>query len=186
MTHPPRLGLLVLALALAGCGGSTARTLGLTRDAPDEFVVVTRSPLSMPPDMAGTNLPTPRPGAGRPMERTAREEAEAILAPGASLRPGRTGTVSPGETALLSRAPSTNAPADIRRRVDQETTRLDAPDRSVADRLLFWRDPPPPGVAVDPARESARLRENSALGRDLTEGETPIIQRQRRPFLGIF
>ena len=58
-------------------------------------------------------------------------------------------------------------------------SRLDQTDRSLTDRLIFWRQPDAPGVALDARRESQRLRENSALGRDATEGETPIIQRSR-------
>ena len=34
-------------------------------------------------------------------------------------------------------------------------------------------------VALDARRESQRLRENAALGREATEGETPVIQRSR-------
>ena len=53
---------------------------------------------------------------------------------------------------------------------------------------MFWRGPDQPGVALDARRESQRLRENSALGRDVTEGETPIIQRSRssNPLTSLF
>ena len=54
---PPALAALALAALLPACGDSTARTLGLVRDAPDEFQVTTRAPLSLPPDM--TTLPDP-------------------------------------------------------------------------------------------------------------------------------
>ena len=43
------LPLLAAGALLAGCGADTARSFGLTRDAPDEFQVTTRAPLSMPP-----------------------------------------------------------------------------------------------------------------------------------------
>jgi hypothetical protein len=42
--------------------------------------------------------------------------------------------------------------------------------------LIFWRDPPPAGIAVDPARERQRIRENAALGIEGTAGDTPIQQ----------
>ena len=63
--------------------------------------------------------------------------------------------------------------------MDEESLRLDQPDRGLADRLIFWQAPEAPGVALDARRESQRLRENAALGREATEGETPIIQRSR-------
>ena len=165
-------------LLLVGCGENTARTLGFIRDAPDEFRVTTRAPLSMPPDMAG-GLPSPRPGAPRPMERSARDEAEAVLVPSLALRDPRqqprAAAGSVGEMALLQAA-GPAASRDIRRQVDDESQRLDRPPRDLADRLIFWRDPPAPGIAVDPARERARIRENAALGIEGTAGDTPIQQ----------
>ena len=178
-----RLTVLALLATLAGCGPDTARTLGLTRDAPDEFQVTTRAPLSMPPDMS--NLPAPRPGAGRPQERSSRDLAEAALAPSLALdnprgRPGQ--PASGAEAALIAQAG--RAPGDdIRRRVDEEGQRLERPDRSLTDRLMFWREAPPPGTPVDPRREAQRLRENAALGRESTDGQTPIIQPVRRGLL---
>ena len=168
---------------LTACGGDTARTLGFTRDAPDEFQVVTRAPLSVPPDM--NNLPVPRPGATRPQELSAREQAESTLVPTAALgRSQAPSHPSSGESALVAQATG-GAPADpnIRRQVDEESLRVNRPSQTLVDRLMFWRDPPPPGVAVDPQRESQRIRENAALGRPETQGETPIIQRKER---GIF
>ena len=61
--------------------------------------------------------------------------------------------------------------------MDEESLKLDSPDRSLVDRLIFWKEPEKPGTALDSRRESQRLRENAALGREATEGETPIIQR---------
>ncbi len=172
----------LLALAalapLAACGNSTdtMRSFGLSRDAPDEFAVTTRAPLSMPPALGA--LPVPRPGAVRPQELNQRQQAEATLVPGAALGRGAAARTSSGETALLSAAgqPVNN---DIRRRVDEESLRLDRPDSSFVDSMMFWRSPDQPGVPVDPRRESQRLRENAALGRDNGEGETPVIQPAR-------
>jgi hypothetical protein len=179
MNRRPQTLLPALALLLlAGCGENTARTLGFIRDAPDEFRVTTRAPLSMPPDMAG-GLPSPRPGAARPMERSQRDEAEAVLVPSLALRdprqqPRATGNTV-GEIALLQAA-GPAASRDIRRQVDEESQRLDRPPRDLADRLIFWRDPPAPGIAVDPTRERERIRENAALGIEASAGDTPIQQ----------
>jgi Protein of unknown function (DUF3035) len=178
---PARGSALALALVslglLAGCGPDTQRTFGFTRDAPDEFQVTTRAPLSMPPSLG--DLPVPRPGATRPQELTPRLAAESTLVPGAALgAAAAAGRPSTGENAFLSQAGRPVGP-DIRRRVDEESLKLDQTDRGLADRLIFWRQPDPPGIALDARRESQRLRENAALGRDVTEGETPIIQRSQ-------
>lgn len=161
---------LPLLLALAGCGGDTARNLGFTRDAPDEFQVTTRAPLSVPPQLG--QLPVPTPGAPRPQESRA---AAAILAPAAATA----AQPSAAERALVARAggPVEN---DVRRRVDEESLRLDQPPTALVDRMMFWRPAGEAGIAVDPTREAQRLRENAALGREQTEGETPIVQPRQR------
>lgn len=190
MTTPRSLRVAMMAAAVAllasGCGQDTAKTFGLARDPPDEFQVATRAPLTVPPDF---NLRPPQPGQPRPQEGPTREQAAAVLA-------GRQGVVvgssqpnvasSPGEAALLAAA-GPAAPADLRTKVDDETTLIDRTSRGFTDTLLFWRKPPPPGVVVDPALEQQRLRENAALGRSQTVGDTPIIQRRQRGlFEGIF
>ncbi len=178
MTRPlPLLALLALSAALGACGAETARQIGLTRDAPDEFQVTTRAPLSMPPSLAA--LPPPRPGAPRPQEVSTARQAEALVAgtSATAARPG--GPPTQGEQALLA-ATGRSAPADVRRRVDEESLRTESVDRNVVDRVLFWRERAEPGIAVDPDREARRLRENAALGRDPGDGFTPVIQPPRR------
>lgn len=184
----PRHGLaLVLCLPLvSACGGDVGRTFGLTRDPPDEFLVTTRAPLSLPPDYA---LRPPRPGAPRPQEPPAREAAAALLAARTVTQPVLADIpqgASAGEAALLAAA-GPPVPTDLRRQIDQESALLAERERSFVDRLLFWRRPEPEGVTVDPRAEAARLREAAALGREPTAGETPIIQRRRRGLLeGLF
>jgi hypothetical protein len=168
--------LLPLALAACGSGDDISRTFGLTRDAPDEFQVTTRAPLSMPPDYT---LRPPRPGATRPQEQSPRQGAEAALAPQTVLG-GGDADLSGGQQALLSAA-GPAAPADIRRRVDADAA-MEQSDRSFADQLMFWRTPPDKTVVLDAQRESQRLRENAALGQSPTIGDTPIIQRRQESF----
>lgn len=175
--RPPRRMLtqsavLAAVLGLAACGDDLSRTIGLSRDAPDEFTVTTRAPLSMPPDYS---LRPPRPGASRPQELSERRQAEATLSPQTALE-GRQGDTSPGQQAIVSAA-GPAVPRDTRNQVDA-AAQLDTPSRGFTDRLMFWRSPTPPGTVVDPARESQRLRQNAALGQPTGDGTTPIIQRR--------
>src|ERR1700742_186662 len=109
-------------LLLGGCSGDgLARTFGLTRDAPDEYTVTTRAPLSMPPDY---NLRPPRPGQARPQEQSEREQAAEALVPQLALGTPQ-GNVSPGQAALLEK-PGPAAPASIRAQVDREASQENA------------------------------------------------------------
>jgi len=57
-------GLAALGGSLAGCQ-SAAAALGMTKVVPDEFRVVTKAPLTVPPDYS---LRPPAPGEPRPQE----------------------------------------------------------------------------------------------------------------------
>ncbi|MCC7272133.1 MAG: DUF3035 domain-containing protein [Alphaproteobacteria bacterium] len=184
-----------VAVALAGtllsaCGniGGIRQQLGLDKSPPDEFRIVSRPPLSMPPEYA---LRPPQPGAPRPQETPVVERARQTVfraepTPGAATRelsPGASG----GEAALLRQAGADRADPNIREVLAREGTKVEQPDRGFVERLAFWREAPPPGVVVDPDKEAQRIRENQALGRPVTEGETPVIRRRRRGLLeGVF
>jgi Protein of unknown function (DUF3035) len=164
-----------LAMLLAGCSGDKlSRTFGLTRDAPDEFTVTTRAPLSMPPDF---NLRPPRPGVPRPQDVPERTQAEEALVPQMALGTPQTGQ-SAGQAALLQQA-GPAAPADIRQRVDRDA-RMTASDDGFVDKLLYWRKPDSQQAVVDPGKESQRIRDNAALGQSQETGQTPIIQQRRK------
>ncbi len=87
--------IVVLALgcaALSGCGATGI----LNRERPDEFAVQRQAPLVVPPDF---NLAPPSPGAPRPAEGTAAEQALEALFGGPAPR-------SQVETSALDRAGS--------------------------------------------------------------------------------
>jgi len=85
---------LILVLAGAASLGACAHGGIRGRDAPDEFAVQREAPLSVPPDFA---LVPPKPGAPRPAEGTAAQEALDALFGGPAPRSG-------SETSLLQRA----------------------------------------------------------------------------------
>jgi Protein of unknown function (DUF3035) len=184
---------LVLIAPLGACSGALSglkSTLGLEKQAPDEFGVVARAPLSLPPDYG---LRPPKAGALRPQDTTPTAAARnTVFHAGekdggtASLPVAQEGRTV-GEVALLQQAGAGSADPNIRRIVSQENSRLLEADRDLIDRLIFWRKPEPPGIVVDPAKEAQRLRQNLADGKPTTEGETPIIERKKKALLeGLF
>ncbi|MSO70578.1 MAG: DUF3035 domain-containing protein [Alphaproteobacteria bacterium] len=177
------------ASLLAGCEG--ARTfMGMDKSTPDEFAVVARPPLTMPPDFqlrpprqAGTTAPT-----AQTQTQQARQTVFGVE-PAAGAR-NAAPTVAQGQTGegvLLARAGVGPTDAGIRGKVDRESAVLTKADETFLDRLLKWRTSPQRGEVVDAAAEARRLKENQALGRPVTEGETPTIERKKRGLLqGIF
>lgn len=181
----------VLALAvLSGCG-DTRKMLGLDKRVPDEFQIINRAPLSLPPDYA---LRIPEPGAVRPQEQTIPQRAIAAITgtPASAVTPtgapaGADPAATPGEVAFMKQFGADRAMPDIREVVERENSVLTAEDKTFLDSLMFWRSPEDRSPVVDAPREAQRLRENAALGKPADDGETPTIQKRKKALLeGIF
>lgn len=175
-----------LSLAVSACGGFR-NSLGLNKQSPDEFRVVSRAPLTLPPDY---NLRPPEPGAPRPQVGTAAQQAErAVFAntQNAALQQQAAAPRTAGEQALLSAAGAEEVDPNIRLIVDRETKRINEESDYFVDRLVFWNAEEPAGTIVDPVAETRRLQENAALGQPPTTGPTPQIERRRKaPLEGLF
>ena len=172
--------------SLAGCE-QTREAFGLKKSAPDEFAVVTRAPLALPPDYG---LRPPTPGVQRPQEKSTTNEAQNILlskvGSGRQDAPDRK-NLSKGEIALLGKAGAQNADPSIRDKVARESAVIAKGDDKFLAKLIFWQKDPPPGIILDADSESRRLRENSALGDTPVKGTTPVIERKTKGLLeGLF
>ena len=177
------------ALAMGGC--SAFENLGGSKKvSPDEFKIVSHSPLTMPPN---AELRPPRPGEPRPQEVTPSEQAREALAPQTAGRPQRGGGANtppaPGgasEQALVAKAGQGGIDPNIRSRVNTDTRTINDSDKSFVDSLIFWQDSRPSGVVLDPEKEQQRLRDAQAAGQT-PAGPTPTITRRKRGLLeGIF
>lgn len=163
---------LIAAAGLAGCQ-STRNALGMTKVTPDEFRVVTKAPLVVPPDFA---LRPPAPGKPRPQELQPESAARTALL-GAREGEAR----SEGEKLLVAKAGAEKADPLIRYVVDDEFGDVSHKEKSFADKVMFWRGdkkaaaPAAPGAEtatpVDAAAEDARIAA-------LTGGKTVVIQRE--------
>src|ERR1700761_926309 len=165
------IALVLAAAALSACTDAR-RALGYDKAPPDEFAVIARAPLAQPPDY---NLRPPAPGAARPQEGSATDQARAALTPGKNA-PATAPSGTKGEQFLLAKSGADKAPKDIRRVVNEETTLMVEADDHFVDRLMFWEEKGPAGDIVAPSAESKRLKDNAAAGKPATEGQTVIIE----------
>ena len=125
------LGLAGLSLALGGCESINEATGG-AKMTPDEFAVVTKQPLVIPPDF---NLRPPNPGAADANSLTPSGEARQALFPDPQEAAAALGTTySESEKGLLARTGAVNVDPNIRHTVSQETGY--ETDPTVAAKLL--------------------------------------------------
>jgi hypothetical protein len=173
-TRVAAAALLIGAAGLAGCQ-SASRAFGLAKVTPDEFRVVTKAPLTLPPDYS---LRPPEPGEPRPQElqpeSAARQALEGVRA--ADVR-------SDGEKMFVNKAGADKADPLVRYVVDDEFGNLSHKDKGFADYVMFWKKgepttPPASGMGdpnesqpIDPAIEEKRVA-------SLTGGKTIIISRK--------
>jgi hypothetical protein len=179
----------LIALAAVTLGGCSAfeNLGGGKKFSPDEFKIVSHSPLTMPPN---AELRPPRPGEPRPQETSTADQAREALSPTLAARnvaPDakvvRSGDAS--ERALIAKAGGGGDP-NIRSQVNRDTRVIDDSNKTFIDSLIFWQDKGPGGTIVDPAKEQQRLRDAQATGQPSTAPTPRIVRRQRGLLEGIF
>lgn len=168
----------VSALLLSACG-ELREDLGLGRNPPDEFAVVERPPLSMPPDFA---LRPPRPGAPRPQSVDTARQASEVLFNGGGME---TQELSPGEKALLEASGAPKTEPNIRDLVDRDASQKVSASPHLIKRLLNSEADEKPATTVDPALEAERIKKAKEEGKPLNEGATPVIEKQDSGWLGL-
>lgn len=183
---------LLLPLLLAACDNTDVRdTLGLNRDAPDEFRVVSRPPLSVPPEFTLRPPADPSETDGLGAAISPRRDAQALLlntdqSPALQTGTAETAIMPVEQQPLLSAADSTflrNAGADnvdptIRKQLYLEKP---AEEQTMLEKL---RDTSSGDPMVDAKAEAERLQTNREAGIPASSGDTPMIEPKDTGTLG--
>ena len=163
---------LVVGVGVAGCQ-STQKALGMSKVTPDEFRVVTKAPLVVPPDYA---LRPPAPGEPRPQELQPESAARNALL-GQREAEGR----SEGEKMLVAKAGADRADPLIRYVVDDEFGDVAHKEKSFADRVMFWKKddaPQAPPQALDGSAAPIDAAAEQERVAKLTGDKPVVIQRE--------
>lgn len=182
MTKIKRSLLLVVLFAATGCN-SVKEELGVGRNSPDEFTVVKRAPLTLPPDYT---LRPPVDGSLRPSSDAPIAARETLL--GKAENPV---SVQSADAALLEKMGATRADPNIRETVNRDNGILAKESRTIADKLIFWKNEAPrddkaPASVVDARAEAERLKKNRDEGKPVNTGKVPTIEKKRGTLDKIF
>ncbi len=158
---------------LSACG-SAKEKLGLVKEAPDEFAVIRRAPLEIPPHLA--SLPVPTPGAQRPQEPTAEEmAAEAIFGSEipqsveADISNTGSANATAAERAIIEAAGANQTQDNIRQVVNEENEDTAYEEQAVIDKI-FDRKIEASGSVLDPNEEATRLKQQLPDSRIIAPG----------------
>ena len=174
-----QIAVLVCAgVTLAGC--DTIRdAAGITKHSPDEFAIVTKTPLVIPPDY---NLRPPKPGAAPTNQVSPTNAAQAALfnsdpAAAAAAMPG---AYSDGEKTLLANAGAANADSSIRSELVTDSNSASGTDEDFSNQVMFWQGAPANanGTAVNADAEAARVQAAKTDGANPAAGALPPPQQQ--------
>lgn len=144
-------GLVVAALLSTGCA-SAGRALGMTKTTPNEFNILTKPPLVVPPEY---NLRPPRPG-----ELNVEEKYATVAARQALLGEIDPAKPTAGEALLIAKAGGGRADPAVRVIIDGQNS-IERKNRGFADRILFWRNGQAlgsDGQPLDPDQEARRQK----------------------------
>ena len=162
----------VAAVGLSGCQGMN-KALGLNKVTPDEFRIVTKAPLVVPPDYS---LRPPAPGEPRPQELQPESAARtAVLGERASQQR------SEGEKLLASKAGGDKADPLVRYVVDDEFGDIAHKEKGFADKVMFWKkgdaEAAPAATADGPSANIDAAAEKERLAK-LTGNKDVLIRRE--------
>ncbi len=166
-----------LALSLAGC--DTLRSAaGVDKAAPDEFAVVTKAPLVVPPDF---NLRPPRPGAPPTNQSSPTGAAQAALFsddPNA-IQESLGTSYSAEEKQLLASSGAATADHSIRQQLASDEKSMEGADQSFTDKVLFGGDAKPDtGRPVNADAEKQRIDAAKSAGQTTPGGGQVATQPQ--------
>lgn len=186
---------------LTACTGKELRsTLGLKRNDPDEFRVVTRPPLSVPPvyhlrppseDESMNVTPADKraealvvEGRELPVYKRPEDPAYAAETAVTSVETSSLGTA--GESVLLQSAGANQAQEDIRSVLKAENRPIileEKREKGFFEELSNKLKPSNEEPLVDAKKEQERIRANKAEGKPLNDGETAVIDRKNESVL---
>ena len=159
-------------LALSGCA-SASNALGLRKDAPNEFNILTNPPLVVPPEY-GLRPPAAN-EAGRDNNYSQEAARKALIGDMDPAEPTR------AEIVFLTRAGAGRADQEIRLKIDGQNS-VERKTHSFADRVLYFRDGQPYDengnlVPLDSEAERSRLE---SVQRVTGGGEVIVTRRPTR------
>src|SRR5438105_13935820 len=139
------------AVALSACQ-SIRQATGAAKVAPDEFTVLTKSPLVIPPDF---NLRPPQPGIASRNDPDADETGGALALPQAGATAASLAAYSDGEQLLLNKTKALSVDANIRKTITQEIGQENQ-GAAFAQKVLFDQaKPAAPAPAAAPVAAAA-------------------------------
>ncbi len=170
------LTLIIGTISISGCS-KVHKELGFGRNSPDEFTVVKRAPLSLPPEYDLLPPDPDRQTKATSNGRDLTEQAQSIVF--GEDNTDLTESSFSSEATLLNNIGVTDANPDIRKTIDRETgyVVLDE-EKNISEKILFWKDNNEPSI-INATEEQERIQKNIDEDLPINTGDVPTIEKKK-------
>ncbi len=168
-----------ILIALTSCTGSDVKnTLGLRKKAPDEFMVLSRPALTVPPAF---DLPEPETtSTSAPKDFSNNNAKQALFGASDAKKDSKKSTA---ENLFLNKAGFGSAQSDIRQQLEEDARALEEPTpEETQEKGFFERLFEPlqldeaPDPIVSPVAEKERIKDAKASGKKISGEDAATIQ----------
>ncbi len=188
------LTLIGCLMTLSGCS-NVKKTLGFEKNAPDEYQVVSRAPLSLPPDF---NLKPPLEKNATKEQRQSRHAAATVMTGDLDIlenskeqrKDDPTNETTEKKSKLVQRATRDLTPEDakatsnIRNIVDEEAGVFHPHKKTLVEKMLFWQKKKKPTEdIIDPHKEQHYFNGDEKNKSEMQEldNQQPVDQDDTSP-----
>ena len=159
--------------SLSSCkSGDFRENLGLKKTAPDEFMVLSRPPLSMPPEFV-LRAPSSENQVGIRDSNVKRKAKNSVYS-GSEAKARKSGSL--GELNLLKKTNANKVPINIRETIAKETDSYMGRDEDGGSIIKSLLHTPQDDPVIDADKEKQRIVESKKAGKEITGDGAEIIE----------
>lgn len=172
------VAIILTVFTVLGCA-QPKEALNLNSDSPDEFAVIRKKPLVIPPKF---NLRPPENSEKELSKDEPVNEARSVLV--GSVLPNKKNNdkladTSKGELVFLAKSGISSSNSSIRKILEEENSALASYSNSFVQRLVSRVTGEDKKDLVDPQKEQKRLQEKRSTGEATIKGQQEIIIRRK-------
>ena len=173
------LAIAILIVVLSACT-SVKKELGIARNSPDEFTVIKRAPLTLPPEY---NLKPPVDKNDVANEDVLKSKASNVAKQAIIGKSVEKQQINEADDLLLSKMGANDADPNIRAQIDKDNGYILLKNQTLIEKLTSKDDVELnineiPASRVDPKAEAARIKKNMEENKPLNEGDVPVIEKK--------
>jgi len=186
------INILATVLLVSACS-TVKQELGVARNSPDEFTVVKRAPLTLPPEYnlvppLDANDPAAIAHQENSMRSSTAQAQEAVF--GNKSETKAEVKKAAADNSFLTKLKADSANPNVRKLIEEDNGYISFKNESLVDKLTSSDEDAAninvPESIVDPKAEDKRIKENIKTNKPVNAGDVPVIEKKQTTLDKIF